>query len=340
MKRNVGHLILILFFTLRCGFTTAQNLVPNPSFEQYTECPQNPGGNGDFEFASPWLRSSGSPDFFNICSSETNGLSVPSNLWGNQFAMSGNAYAGIYVFNSTLPPFPPEFTTAPNGREYISVRLIHGLELGKRYFVRFFVSLADVSGYAVSSLGVYFSNQLITSLPGYIPQTPQVNNKPNTPITKKDNWVAIEDTITATGMEEYLMIGNFLHDTLCDTLFIGNQDTWNYASYYYIDDVLVVDVDSLEFLTTNVKGSKKEMLKTKVQVFPNPIQKYVSIKVTKSQLNGAEFIITDLLGRTIAKQTLLQELTTFSTQDWANGMYVWSMLEDGRLVQSGKLVKE
>lgn len=78
----------------------------------------------------------------------------------------------------------------------------------------------------------------------------------------------------------------------------------------------------------------------RVQVFPNPIKDYVSIKVTNAQLNGAELIITDLLGRTIAKQTLLQELTTFSTQDWANGMYVWSLVEDGRLVRSGKLVKE
>jgi hypothetical protein len=78
----------------------------------------------------------------------------------------------------------------------------------------------------------------------------------------------------------------------------------------------------------------------KVQVFPNPIQDYVSIKVTNTQLNGAELIVTDLLGRTVAKQTLLQELTTFSTQDWANGMYVWSLVEDVRLVRSGKLVKE
>jgi hypothetical protein len=78
----------------------------------------------------------------------------------------------------------------------------------------------------------------------------------------------------------------------------------------------------------------------KVQVFPNPIQDFVSIKVTNAQLNGAELIITDLIGRTVAKQTLLQELTSFSTQDWSNGMYVWSLVEDGRLVRSGKLVKE
>jgi hypothetical protein len=167
-----------------------------------------------------------------------------------------------------------------------------------------------------------------------------VNNKPYTPITEKDNWVAIEDTITATGIEEYLMIGNFLHDTLCDTLFIGNQDTWNYASYYYIDDVLVVDVDSLESLTADIKTPREEMLTPKVQVFPNPTQEYVSIKVTQAQLNGAELIVTDLLGRTVTKQTLLQELTSFSTQDWSNGMYVWSLVEDGRLVRSGKLVKE
>jgi len=77
-----------------------------------------------------------------------------------------------------------------------------------------------------------------------------------------------------------------------------------------------------------------------VQLYPNPVIAHVNIKVTNAQLSGVELIITDLLGRTVAKQTLLQELTNFNTQDWANGMYVWSLVEDGRTVRSGKLVKE
>jgi hypothetical protein len=58
------------------------------------------------------------------------------------------------------------------------------------------------------------------------------------------------------------------------------------------------------------------------------------------ELNDAEFIITDLLGRTVAREKLRTELTNFSTQDWAKGMYVWSLVEDGLVVKSGKVVKE
>jgi len=78
----------------------------------------------------------------------------------------------------------------------------------------------------------------------------------------------------------------------------------------------------------------------RAQVFPNPFTNTLQIKIENAQLNGAELIITDLLGRTVAREKLQTELTTFSTQDWAAGMYVWSLVEDGLVVKSGKVVKE
>jgi len=78
----------------------------------------------------------------------------------------------------------------------------------------------------------------------------------------------------------------------------------------------------------------------RAQVFPNPFTNTLQIKIENAQLNGAELIITDLLGRTVAREKLQKELTTFYTQNWAEGIYVWSLVEDGLVVKSGKLVKE
>jgi len=78
----------------------------------------------------------------------------------------------------------------------------------------------------------------------------------------------------------------------------------------------------------------------RAQVFPNPFTNTLQIKIENAQLNGAELIITDLLGRTVAREKLQKELTTFYTQNWAEGIYVWSLVEDGLVVKSGKVVKE
>lgn len=102
---------------------------------------------------------------------------------------------------------------------------------------------------------------------------------------------------------------------------------------YYLGALANSECDTI---TTIIEASDVQA----IFVSPNPLQDYLQIKIINAQFNGTELVISDLLGRTVAKQTLLQELTTLPTQDWVNGMYVWSLVEDGRLVRSGKLVKE
>lgn len=72
---------LIFLFSV-CGY--AQNLVPNPSFEDTLQCP-----NGDFNNIKFWINpTSATPDIFNSCS--TDGFTgVPVNYFGNQSASMG-----------------------------------------------------------------------------------------------------------------------------------------------------------------------------------------------------------------------------------------------------------
>src|ERR1700741_924502 len=89
--------LYIVFFSLSV-FGYAQNLVPNPGFEQADSC--NPGQN--ISAATGWKSYSATPDYYNACADTSTGtiFSIPYNTWGYEPAYGGNAYAGFYSYFS------------------------------------------------------------------------------------------------------------------------------------------------------------------------------------------------------------------------------------------------
>lgn len=91
----------------------AGNLVRNGSFEEKAWCP------GDYTQAklktiSGWNQANaGTPDHFDACSSGGK-AGVPKNMFGNQPALDGNAYAGIVLFSQSKPYY----------REYLNPRFV------------------------------------------------------------------------------------------------------------------------------------------------------------------------------------------------------------------------
>ena len=87
-------LLLVCFFAVLRG--AGQNLVPNPSFEEYNTCPNI---NPDIGSSNNWINPTGySPDYFNSCDPNANNYSIPENAYGFQFAKSGVAYAGMITY--------------------------------------------------------------------------------------------------------------------------------------------------------------------------------------------------------------------------------------------------
>lgn len=225
---------MILFY-----YTNAQqNLVPNSSFEIYTNCPDNAA---QLHYATPWFQpnviygnviNSCSSEYFNSCAIN-NAVSTPLNGVGFQFPRTGNAYVGIRVyFLSTL-------TDTTYSREYIECKLLNPLQKGKEYCISFYVSLADPCGYAVSNIGVYFSlDSLLYSSAIYvnINVIPQIKNSETNIIEDKENLVLISGEYIAEGGEQFITIGNF--DTNINTNKKKLEREY-YFSYYYIDDVSV-----------------------------------------------------------------------------------------------------
>lgn len=77
-----------------------------------------------------------------------------------------------------------------------------------------------------------------------------------------------------------------------------------------------------------------------VKVFPNPVNEILQVQITNAQLNTASILVADLLGRRVVAQKLEGELITIPTNLWSSGLYFWTIIENERIVKSGKVLKE
>ncbi|MEP6795544.1 MAG: hypothetical protein ABJB16_14545 [Saprospiraceae bacterium] len=73
-----------------------QNLVPNPSFEIFTMCPNGSGPIGPM-ICPPWISVVGTADYDHTCSANLFS-SAPVNVQGYQQPRTGQAYTGGHQF--------------------------------------------------------------------------------------------------------------------------------------------------------------------------------------------------------------------------------------------------
>ncbi len=207
----------------------SQNLVPNPSFETYTLCPNN---FGQIVNAIDWdyIHAAQSADYYNSCATGTN-VSVPKNFFDTNYQLprSGNGYAGV----QTLRP-------NDNLRGNICSQLSTALNVNSYYLVKMYI--VNVQGYKLASnnLALNFSSTLnYTLVPNTTLNLPMHIYKFGNPIIKDTlNWTEIMGIYKANGTEQYITIGNF-KDNLNTKKDTFNTLGFAYASYYMIDDVSV-----------------------------------------------------------------------------------------------------
>lgn len=230
---------LAIFFLLNSQIILAQiNLVPNYSFENFSQCPN---WDNQVNYSTGWENFGGTPDYFNSCNSS--GVSVPENGAGFQYSSSGNAYCGFFAYPYTLGG------GNPNIREHIAAQLNQPLVVGTKYCASIKVSSAFKANNVncgCNNVGIKFSTVSYQNYAGNVnTPSPAVNNFAHiySPSIISDtlNWTAIEGTFTADSAYTYIIIGNFFDINNTDTLIM---DSSNYCkAYYYIDDVVVYECD-------------------------------------------------------------------------------------------------
>lgn len=264
MKR-LFSLFFVLFFV---EMVMGQNLVPNPGFEDYTNCPNDVG---ELYCATGWKNCSnqttGSPDYFNICANATTPyVGVPNTLLGFQQPHSGNGYAGIICYE----------TGATNWREIIGTKFLTPMTIGQKYYVSFFVNLSlNYSGLntntSIDKLGIRFTTVNHDSAHG-----PSINNICNIVsssfVTDTSGWTKISGSFIADSSYQYLLIGNFFDDLNTNKIRYGGTPDSN--SYYFVDD-MCISTDSLySYQWTGIDDISHLII---TSIYPNPFINNINI---------------------------------------------------------------
>ncbi|MCU0445209.1 MAG: OmpA family protein [Microscillaceae bacterium] len=230
----------ILFLFLLSGNVGAQNLVPNPSFEQVSDCDLY---FDDFDRkATHWKGYKFTPDLFNACS-QSSYLGVPNNVFDRQPAHTGKGYAGILTYHWEFP------------NEVIGTKLTQALHKGEKYEVSFKVSRAASHAlYATNNLGLLFTNQPEKSY-----NCQQAHLLENQVITESEVWITIAGVFLADADYQYLVIGNFFDQsrTKLQKMSGGAFD----AAYYFIDDVYVAKAKPDAQVTINQTVTQNPLVK-------------------------------------------------------------------------------
>ncbi len=238
MKYALNILLLFTLFQ-----SSAQNLVPNPSFEDTLQCTWT---FGDIQNCPPWFQpTAGTPDQFHECYVSQPWdvmLDVPLNNMGYQQPVSGKSYAGLLIAYPWvgIAPWNWEY------REYIEAPLNSPLTAGETYYVSMFLSLADSSHYYTNSIGVHFTvDSLLNDSTYAFVLSPSLSN--SNYLSDKTTWMEFRGEYIAQGGEKFITIGNFENNLNTDTIPTGSGSITGideYSAYYYIDDICV-STDSL-----------------------------------------------------------------------------------------------
>ncbi len=234
--KQLAALVAYLLLPTTFSNVSAQNLCPNPGFEQLTGCPS---GAGEIGLAFPWDDAGAPADLFSFC--HVNGpipdcsdVSVPSNYAGVSGAHTGSCYSGFFTRKSVA-----------NERSYIQAPLLSPLSNGQLYKVTAYFKRSSFSRYATNSLGIAFATSpLAQAGSGYIPLAPQAEL--TNVVADTSAWTQLTSYYTGTGLEDQIVFGNFRNDASTTSFNFAVPvpacSTMIDAAFYYLDDISVTAV--------------------------------------------------------------------------------------------------
>lgn len=299
----VNFLFIFIFSSSIINAQVLQNMVKNPSFEQYNKVPSDLGNIGTIDYCSS--PTDATPDYFHKRAAGKN-VDIPLNKMGRTYPRSGYAYAGIYTYASRY--------LKRNFREYLQLELKQPLLTGNTYCVKAFVFLSQSSNRSIGAFGM-IASKILTDQGHEM----NISNKEAMYMYQESRyplddrkWTEISCQYKAKGGERYLMIGNFDDDRKTIVSGAIENDTFinphvDFA-YYFVDDVCVTNAnknygcDCGPFDLARTRGEERIVVDMKVQQKEYNLGQVVVMNELKfekgksTMINGSHISIYDLVG--------------------------------------------
>jgi outer membrane protein OmpA-like peptidoglycan-associated protein len=281
-----------------------ENLVPNPSFEEYIKLPSN---ESDFHLVKEWLspaslnrEKKGYPDATvdYLHKRGTGAAKLPASYYGTVEPFDGEAVAHFTVTNGSA-----------DFREYLSVRLRSAPQVGKTYHVSFYLSNGESNHYGSNEskdVHVLFTDKFpkqsrAESLSGYDPQL-----KMDKMLFTK-TWEKISFTYVPTEPNlDVLVIGNFYPPS---KTVLGRKIEGRYTdSDFFIDMVTVALADGKTVV--DVKPTPKFITLVVTALDKKTSKPLVSAKIALAAAEAEDFVeTTNSEGKAIFKMPFAQYLS-------------------------------
>lgn len=311
---------LLLIATLRCE---AQNLVPNPSFEQADTCAVQLGffPNG---IPQHWMPISDTPDYFRSCVTAGSANGVPDNTVGYQFPQEGASYTGMFTY------------LVMDYREMIGAELVEPLVIGQVYYGSFWANAGyggpQQTGSACNNVGMLFTMQADPWQQG-MPEFPLRNYAhvySTDVISDTAGWTLVSGSFEADSAYQYVVIGNHFSNanTTVQVIGPGNPN----KAYVFVDGFCLSTDPSGCPLWEAVHAHGGEDTAWRISIGDG------SVRIDWDRLPVESVSLMDAMGRMLFTGRVgFGTNTTLTVPQWTSGVYS-VMLEGPGLKQAKKFV--
>jgi hypothetical protein len=341
--------ILLCVVVLCSNSLFSQNLISNPSFEEFVgNC--NPYFYSDIrtitDFDSVptnycglknWMSISLSSNVYSTKINGTNALPISGYYCKYVYPHSDSSCIGLSVYSKGVVGNGHNVRMIVQGR--LSAPLITNHQYKFSVWVQLFDTIYPWFGdigkiYAVNSFSAYFSQQKI--MPAGASSNYLLNINNYTPqvqiwqmVTDTQHWVLLQDTFIAAGGEQYISIGNFKPDNQIQTQLVDSIRNLAAFSYYFFDDVSLVDI------TPN--GVESVERSNGINLYPNPADKEISIAYNDIPTNSKIQII-NYLGIVVADYEInnTKSKQTISVENFAAGLYFCNIISTNGVIKQSK----
>lgn len=308
----------------------AQNLVPNPGFEETDTCLAD-----EFGALGPhyWYRTNGTPDHLQSCLPYGDFQGLPMNFFTYQEPFEGASCAGMYTY---LENGSTEY------REWIMAPLLEPMVVGQTYYCSLRANAAFGGNHtypqhwlANDKVGMRFTT---TAMPPWNVVDPYPVPPNHAHITYPEiladtvGWTLVSGSFVADSAYQYVMIGQFFSNALTDTLQFSPEGIpwyWLPRAYTLVDAVCVSA--SPEGCDLGQGVGEQQVIGPVLYPIPAHDQLIVG------QRAGAEAQLMDAVGRLMWQGRIISDRWVLEVGSWARGTYVLRMAHRGRL-ESHKFV--